>query len=486
LTPAQETLKKWREDPRIFVREVFKVIPDKWQDRVLEKFPSQKPDEQRISMQACAGPGKTAVHAWCGWNFLLCYGRKGEHPKGASVSVTNDNLKDNLWPEFAKWQNRSELLRSMFTWTKTRIFAKHHPETWFLSARSWSKTSDAEEQGRTLSGLHSEFVLALIDESGEIPVSVLKAAEQALSNCVWGKILQAGNPTSLEGMLYAASTILRNKWYVVCINGDPDDPERSNRIDVAWAREQIATYGRDNPWVMSYILGKFPPSSINTLLGPEEVEAAIKRSYKFEAYGWSEKRLGIDAARFGDDPWIIFPRQGLMAFKCVPMRNPRSDEVAARVVAGKLKWGSDKEFFDGTGGFASGAIDAMILAGHTPLEVHFSGKAIDPRYYNKRSEMWFNMANWIKNGGSLPNDSELIKELTAPTYTFVKGKFLLEEKAQIKDRLKFSPNKGDALGLTFALPDMPKEDAMLAKIRNAGGGNDRVKHEWDPYDSDRI
>lgn len=483
MLPAQKQIKKWREDPIQFVREEFQIEPDEWQKDVLMAFASKDPLKRRISMQACAGPGKTAVNAWCGLNFLSCYGEKGQHPKGAAVSVTNDNLKDNLWPEFAKWMNRSEFLRHAFIWTKTRIFSRDHPETWFISARSWSKTSDADEQGRTLSGLHSEYVLAIIDESGEIPVPVLKAAEQALSNCKWGKILQAGNPTSHEGMLYAASTRFRDKWFVICINGDPDDPKRSKRIDIEWAREQINNYGRDNPWVMAYILGMFPPSSINTLLAPEEVEIAMKRRYKADAYNWAQKRLGIDAARFGADPWMIFPRQGLVAFKPVEMRNPRSEEVAARVAMAKKVWGSEMEFFDGTGGFASGAIDAMMQAGHTPIEIHYSGKAIDSRYYNKRSEMWFEMANWIKKHGSLPYDPILAKELTTPTYTFVKGKFLLEPKDQIIKRLKFSPNRADALGLTFAYPEMPREEVLLTRLREAGQGSNKVISDWDPHEN---
>jgi hypothetical protein len=48
-------------------------------------------------MQACAGPGKSAVLAWCGWWFLSVQGSRGEHPKGIALSITGDNLKANLW-----------------------------------------------------------------------------------------------------------------------------------------------------------------------------------------------------------------------------------------------------------------------------------------------------------------------------------------------------------------------------------------------------
>ena len=371
MTPGQLRIKIWRDDPVRFVREEFHAEPDIWQEGVLRAFAD--PAKKRISLQACAGPGKTALLTWLGWNFLVCYAEKGHHPNGAAMAVTSDNLKDNLWKEFAVWMNASSFLKRAFVWTKERIFAKDHPATWFMSARTWSKNANDDEQGRTLSGLHSKYILYLIDESGDISPAVLRSAEQGLSNCEFGKIIQAGNPTSLTGMLHNAASDQAHMWHNVSITGDPDDPNRSPRIDMEWAREQIKLYGRSNPWVMSYILGKFPPSSVNTLLGPDDVYAAMARHLPDDAYNWSQKRLGIDVARFGNDRTVIFPRQGLAAFKPIVMRHKRDDpvsvDIANRVMGGKVKWGSELELFDDTVGWAHGAIDVMRHAGHS--QIHY-------------------------------------------------------------------------------------------------------------------
>ncbi len=479
LQAAQQRIADWRANPAKFVLEEFKVDPDPWQRKVLDAFASNDPVKARIAMQACAGPGKSAVLAWCAWNFLSCYAEKGEHPKGAAVSITKDNLKDNLWSELSKWRERSEFLLRAFEWTKERVFAKDHPSTWFISARSWSKTANAEEQGRTLSGLHSRFVLYLIDESGDIAPPVLRAAEQGLSNCAWGKILQAGNPTSHDGMLYLAANKQSHLWYIVRITGDPDDPERSSRISIDWARDQIAEYGRDNPWVMAFILGKFPPSSLNTLLGPDEVTAAMRRHLRDDQYNFAAKVLGVDVARFGDDRTVIFPRQGLAAFKPVIMRNARTTEIAARVAQAWQKWGADACFIDDTGGWGAGVIDNLLLAGFSPIPVNFAGKAIDPRYYNKRAEIAFAAADWVKRGGALPNRPALVREATAALFTFHGGKFQIEEKKQIKDRLGFSPDEWDAFSLTHAQPVMPKPPFPLQN-------DDTAEHDWDPYDDRRL
>jgi phage terminase large subunit len=478
---GDEKLRRYRKDPVAFVREQFGVEPDRWQVKALMAFASWDRELIRISLQACAGPGKSAVLAWCGWNFLVCYAEEGEHPKGAAVSISWDNLKDNLWVELAKWQQKSPMLTELFTWTQTRIYANDHKETWFLSARSFPKGADSETMGKTLSGVHSKYVLFLIDESGAVPPEIGKAAEQAVGETLgrggFCKILQAGNPISLDGMLYSAST--SNDWHVIRITGDPNDPDRSPRIDINWAKEQIGKYGIDDPWVMSYLLGRFPKTSINSLLSVDEVEDAMNRHLRADEYGYAQKRLGVDVARGGLDSTVIFPRQGLAAFKYVQMRGANGPDVAARVMEAKGKWGSEMEFVDDTGGFGSSVIDSLQMAGFTPNGIHFSGKAIKERYFNKRSEMWHEMAEWVKRGGVLPKCSRLKKELTAVTYTLKNGKLALEEKDQIKKRLGFSPDIADALALTFALPDMPAR-TEYERLDRSNKAN-KVKHEWDPF-----
>ena len=480
MNDASSKIREWRNDPVRFARDVFAFEPDAWQAETLQEC--GKPGRKHIAMKACAGPGKTALLAIIGWHRLACYAGKGEHPKGAAVSVTKDNLDANLWPELAKWRARSPFLQAAFTWTKSRIFANDHPETWFLDARGYPKTANPDEVGRTLSGLHSEFPFYLIDESGDIPPNMLRSAEQGLTSCKDGLIATAGNTTSHEGMLYYATTTARDQWYVVTITADPDDPMRTPRVDIEWARQQIEQYGRDNPWVMAYILGQFPPGSLNSLMSLEDVEAAMGRHLPEDAYNWSQKRLGVDVARFGDDRTVIFPRQGLAAFNPVILRHQRTTDIAARVAQAKVKWGSEMEFVDDTGHWGHGVLDGLLASGYSPIGIMFHGKAINPRYANKRAEMWFELAEWIKRGGAIPNIPELVPELTAPTYTLNQGKIQLEDKDQIKKRIGRSPDLGDALALTFAYPDAPASMALVhpsfARKANAG--------EYDPYAEERL
>jgi hypothetical protein len=471
MTPA-EKMRRWIESPLYFVRDQFGVEPDLWQVEALNEFNRN----QRMAFKACKGPGKTALLSWFGWYFLATR----SHPKIAATSITADNLNDNLWPEMAKWQAKSGFLKKAFHWGKTRIVSRDHPETWFMSARTWPRAADSSQQADTLAGLHADNLLFIIDEAGGIPDAVMAAAEAGLATGGDTNIIMAGNPTHRDGPLYRACTKERDIWWVKEITSDPDDPMRTPRVSADWARTQIKKYGRDNPWVLVNVFGKFPPSSINALLGPDEVSDAMGKHLPSDQYDFSQKRLGIDVARFGDDRTVIFPRQGLAAFKYVEMRGARSNEIAARVAQAKNRWGSEMEFIDGTGGYGSGVADSLIQAGHTPVEINFSSKATDTRYLNKRAEMWFLMAEWIKRGGALPQSDELAKELVAPTYTFKDGRFTLEKKDQIKERLGYSPDLADALALTFAFPEMTTE--MMMKHKQPS----RVMADYDPFADARL
>jgi phage terminase large subunit len=447
MSDAARQIREWREDPAKFVRDNFQVEPDPWQLEALAAF--AQPGKRRIAMQACAGPGKSTVLAWCAWNFMSCYGEIGQHPKAAAVSITGENLKTGLWSELAKWRQRSAFLQKAFEHTGSDVFSRYHPETWRLSAKTFPKKANADELGATLSGLHSDFIAYFIDESGGIHPAIGRAAEQGLSSCRTGVIMQAGNPLSLESLLYASVTKLRSQWTVIRISGDPDDALRSPRIDAAWAKEQIDTYGRDNPWVMIYILGKFPPASVNALIGPDECDIASKRQPKEDLWIWQPRVLGGDLARFGDDATCLVERQGVYCSDFTKLRNAKTQEIGGRIIRAKSEKPIAAVFLDSA--MAGGVQDYCELLGHQITLVDFAGAPDDAMFANKRAEMMWTAANAIKADAMIPVDPEFIAEACAHTYTFnPKGQILIEPKDLVKKKLGRSPDKWDAYIVTYA------------------------------------
>lgn len=467
MSPGAEKIRLWRERPDVMVRELFGATPDGWQDDVLRAFPN-KP---RIAMKASVGPGKSTVMAWLGWNFLLTRA----HCNIAATSISSDNLKDGLWKEMSFWRGKSKLLQDQFEITSERIFQKANKNTWFLSARNWPKSASVEQLGATLAGLHADHILFLIDEAGSMPIAIPARAEAALSSAKDGHIIMAGNTNTLEGALYNASVKQADLWYTVVINGDPDNPQRSPRISLEWAKEMVRAYGRDSPFVKVMVLGEWPEASINALISANDVEEAMKRHYREDDISSSPRILGVDVARDGLDKSVIFPRQGLVAFQPLSMRGVNSVQGAARVARTWADWDADACFVDSTGGFGAGWIDQLEVLNRHPIGIPFSGAANEPeRYYNIRSEMLFNLCHWVKNGGALPEVPALITELPALTYTFKGDRLWVEPKDLVKAKIGHSPDDTDALGLTFAAPVAPRSREIQIPRRPERG-------DYDPF-----
>lgn len=444
---AGANIKRWREHPAAFVEERFKVKPDIWQAEVLEAFPHNP----RIAMKACAGPGKTAVLAWLGWNFMLTR----PSPMVGATSVNGDNLRSGLWPELARWRSVDPMLQQLFEQTKTTIFNRQSPETWKMEARTWAKDADPNQIGSALRGIHASHVMWLLDESGAYPDAVLPVCENIFAgNPTEAHIVQAGNPVKRSGPLWRASSAARNLWYLVEITADPDDPKRTPRVSVDLARQQIEAWGgRENPYVMVNILGKFPPSDFNALIGPDECAEAMKRYYREWDYQNMPRVIGVDVAAQGDDASVIFCRQGLQSFPMIKRRNINSLQGAGLVARKWDDWGADACFVDNTGGFGAGWIDQLTVLGKSPIPVGFANQAHESgKYFNKRAEMYFDAVEWIKRGGALPPSPEITAALTQTTYTFKGDRLLLEPKDAVKLKLGYSPDEADAFCLTFAEP----------------------------------
>lgn len=474
---SAERLKLWREKPQVMVRELFGAEPQAFQDDALAMFPT----EPRIAMKASRGPGKTTTLSWMAWNFLLTR----MHPNIAATSITGDNLRDGLWKEMGVWRNKSPLLQAQFEITSERIFQKDHPRTWFMAARTWKAHGSNEELGNTLAGLHADQILFLLDESGSIPVAILASAEAALANANHptrpgeapkeAHIVQAGNTNSLEGSLYHACVKQAGLWKSVVISGDPDDPKRSTRVSVEWAREVIAQWGRESPFVKVMILGEWPEQSLNALFSANQVEAAMKMQYQEADIANSARILGVDVARsMTGAKSVIYPRQGLVMFPPHKMRGVNSVQGAGRIARVWNDWDVNACFVDNTGGFGAGWVDQLANLNRTAIGIGFAEAAEEPeRYFNRRAEMYFRWSEWLKAGGGLPDDPELLVQLPAVTYAFKGDRLILEPKELIEAKIGYSPDEADAGALTFASPVAPRQRQTAL--------SQRQEAEYDPF-----
>ena len=460
------TAPAWLDDCDAYARERLVMVPDAWQTKAFKEV--SKPGKRRVCLHACAGPGKTAALAVIINWFMETQLDHEEVPNGICLSETEKNLKTNLWKEIAKWSQRDPVLTATFTQNSERFYNNEAKLTWFMEARSYPESADPVEVGKSLSGLHGDYVIVVLDEAGGMPPILLQRAEQALSSCKRGIIVVAGNPTSKSSALYAA--VQHPDYAKIRITGDPDDPDRSPRIDIEWARAQIKEHGRDNPWVRSYILGEFPDAEFNGLLSPDDIlKSTLRRAPASDCVVF-ERRLGVDVARYGDDSSVLFPRQGRQGYKPVIIRKQGGIEVARRVESAMLRWSPDilpAVFVDDTGGYGSSVIDHLRMDRYEPVPVNVSSTADDPDHYaNRRAELHSRAAAWVKGGGCLPDIDGLSEEACATRYTAEGGKLKMEPKGMVKRRLGRSPDLWDAFCLTFAQPE------RYADGRTRGGSGD--------------
>jgi hypothetical protein len=487
---AKALIATWRGDPVRFVRDQFKAEPDEWQKDALVAVST----DFKVAMSACKGPGKSCLLAWVMWWFLATH----PHAQIMAVSITADNLRDNLWKELAVWQSKSELLKEVFEWGAERIVSRKYPATWWASARAFSKSATPEQQAATLAGFHGQNIMVVLDEIGDYPPGVLPAAEAIFANEDIGgakRLVVAGNPTSPKGPLYGIVT-RPDGWTVIRITGDPDDPKRSPRISLAWARAEIARWGRDNPYIKVNILGEFPPAGADQLISIDDVMKAMDRDVPALSYRSDPIIWGLDpsrSARAGADEAALARRQGVLMRKFHTWRGLDGPQLAA-AVAKLLLDAEDKDqfpdaIFVDVGGVGASCYDHLCLLGYEDLvfPVDFGGSASDDRFHNKRSEMWWSLAEWVHASTScLPKDPALQEELVAPNYGYrvvnKRTALILESKEDMKKRGVRSPNRADAAALTFAEPvaRRGRHDRLRDLVNSRG---ERCKTDYDPLGS---
>ena len=140
-------------------------------------------------------------------------------------------------------------------------------------------------------------------------------------------------------------------------------------------------------------------------------------------------------------------------------------EVAERVIGFVDSEEPDATVVDGDG-LGAGVVDQIKHRnyGRTLHEFHGGSNADDcAMYFNKRTEVWGTMRDWLKAGAEIPDDPELAVDLTSPGFDTARGKrfhgtIQLESKDELKARGEASPDDGDALALTFAVK-------VAAKVR---------------------
>lgn len=395
-----------------------------------------------------------------------------EDTKGVVTANTETQLKTKTWAELAKW-HRLFLGRDLFDLTATALFSVDpaHDKTWRIDMIPWS-----ERNTEAFAGLHNKGkrILIIFDEASAIPDIIWEVTEGALTDentqIIWCTF---GNPTLNSGRFRECTRKYRHRWKSWQI--DSRTVKMTNKAQI---QQWIEDYGEDSDFVKVRVRGIAPSASDKQFISTTLAEAGRGRVLRDEQFNFAPKIIGVDPAWTGGDETVIWLRQGLASWKlAVYQKNDNDFELAGYLAQFEDEHRADAVFIDQ--GYGTGLVSAGKTMGRKWQLVSFASESPDKGFLNKRAYMWNEMKKWLADGGAYPDDQVMYDDLIGPEYEVrLDGKIKLESKQDMKKRGIPSPNRADALALTFSFPVQSK--VMRAQTHYGSRRSQTAKTKYNP------
>lgn len=447
-----EELEQFYDDPYGFVLYAFdwdvikpNVHPsdylEAWQADILDTLGREVKAKNypiRIATVSGHGVGKTALVA-----MIICWIMfTRPNAKGIVTATTIPQLETKTWAELAKWLKKS-CAKDYFDITtgkgSMKMLAKGHEESWRCDAQT-----SREGNSESFAGLHAldSTAFYIFDEASGVPEEIWEVAEGGLTD---GEpmILVFGNGTSNVGKFKECFDIDNPLWITRKV-----DSREVTMTNKEMYKQWSSYYGEDSDFMRVRVYGEFPLKAVNQFI---PTDLAYERSKKplDEYVGGGGLIAGLDVARGGNDSSVLAIRDGRNARQKWYKWNFPDSMILADTVSElylTVKW---KVLFIDGGGIGGPVYDRLMQLGlPNVIPIDFGSGSNKRGYANKRAQMWGDLKRWLEQGGFIPDDKELVKELISVQYRFkaTNNDLILEE----KEKLKKSPDSGDALALTFA------------------------------------
>ncbi|MCD8350075.1 MAG: hypothetical protein LUC93_05615 [Planctomycetaceae bacterium] len=422
------------DSPAEFAQIMFGLTPTGQQREFLDAI--ARPGS-RVGVRSGHGTGKSTALAIAAIWFL------STRPDALipCTAPTAHQLQDVLWREIRRLiALMDEEMQKHFLVSSDRIML--HGSAGMIVART-----ARPEKPDALQGFHAPEILFIIDEAAGVADAVFEVARGALSTPN-ARVAMTGNPTRLNGYFYSAFHAGRDSWTRLqfsCLDSPLVGPE--------YARDIVAEFGEDSDVYRIRVLGDFPKSGIFNLIPLDLVEHAMERQMPESWQAHMPRIMGVDPAWMGTDRSVAVFRQGLTARPLFGARGIDTIQMTERVATLAAELRADAIFVDQTG-VGAGVYDQLKRTGLNVIGVAFSGTPMEPeRFVNRRAEMWWALRDWMGLCPVLEANKDLKDDLVAPEYFLTGGgKVQLESKDSMRKRGLASPDYGDALALTFAMP----------------------------------
>jgi phage terminase large subunit len=467
-----ESLAWYRDHPVEFVRDVIGAEPDEWQADALTALRNN----QKVAISGCTGSGKDWLAA-C-WNLyrIACFPLQ----KGLATANSRDQLNDVLWAEIHMILRSAPSLQRIIEWTSTEIHHVSNPAEWFTACRvaSLRYSPDGNVQVEGLAGRHAENLTLTIDEASGVPNPFFVTFENTMTSGPENKLLVIGNPLRVDGAFYEIFNKPKKaeqwvKFYVGAIGGEyerhirqSDTGKRyvSSHSDKARALALIHEKGVEHPEVQARVFGNFPEyNTIDTAFTRAQIIDAMNRVVTVKDD--DEIQIGIDCARYGDDETVFFVRIGWKVLPPFVMAKSGAPDIFGKTVELINKYTRrgkrpQVRIDDAGAGGGGSVVDLLWRAGFADCVVGVGfGEEADnsDHYFNLAAEMWLDTLVRVMPNVQLPDDEQLLTQLTSRKYEYtgVLQQRRLESKDKMKRDGKGSPDRADALCLAFVQRSLP-------------------------------
>ena len=315
------------------------------------------------------------------------------------------------------------------------------------------------KESERMAGLSGANMLFIVDEASGVAEEIYEAIE---GNRAGGAhILMIGNPTQPVGTFYDSFHSKAEFWHslhVSSVDASTTTPHIPGLATAEWCDEKLREWGQEDPRYQVRVLGCFADSATTSVI-PLGLLSRAQDAYEDMPVPSSSLELGVDVARFGDDETVIAVRRGnkLLAMHARSGLDEHAvSELVLAVAHDEGIRGEQKPLVKVDAcGVGLGVVsilrqsDAIQVLGVTASEA----SSLPDEYPNVRSQLWFAVADWLREGGTIPLDNRLEADLLSAQYDFdARGRRRVEKKDSIKSRLHRSPDRADALALAVYTP----------------------------------
>jgi hypothetical protein len=412
---------------------------------------------RRAAVRGPHGLGKTTTNALAILWFAITREAARLDWKCVTTAGSWHQLEHYLWPEVHKWAARVD-------WAKLET-DPWRPDRELLSLNiklhHGSAFAAASTRVELIEGAHADHLLFVFDESKAIRPDTFDAAEGALNGTGEAYALAQSTPGEPQGRFF---DIHQQKpgyedWWVRWVR--KHEVIEAGRMSGSWAEQRRKQWGADNYVYQNRVEGAFWISDEDAVIPLSWVEAANERWIEWDRAGRPStpglQVSGVDVARGGADRTAVARRQGSVVTDLVLWNLRDTTKIASKLVR-RMRHQTDLAVIDVIG-VGAGVVDLMRRWNRN-VNAFNASRATKRRdrsglfgFKNQRSAMWWMLREALDPAFdptlALPPDEDLLGELTAPKWTEVGGKILVESKDGIKKRLGRSTDRADAVGHTM-------------------------------------